>query len=329
MKLFSFRRGVAALCLPLFLFSSQLSATAATTPALADYSALPLVRGKENQLMLRLPVGNQSAWVVLDTGSPVTCVDEEKSKLFQLIPSSEQNAAPVSVIVNGVRHRIAIAPSLKFGPDVEVQNLPVVMVDLSALNQMLRSRHDRPNDAILGLDTLHALNAVIDCGNGRLLLRNNPNAAARLAAHLKRDGWIEVPMQISGSHLIVRGVVDRAPLDFIVDTGSPVSVLDQAFARARRIELTEQTFSMRAIHFETGGAKVGRVGNLRFGRLDLGRSLVAVFDIGGLLHNQAGLDSGIHGLLGSRTLLRARAYIDCENSRLYLKPPEATEEWGF
>lgn len=319
----------AALCLPATIFLAQAASAAPASPALSDYSALPLLRGQQNQLMLRMSAPGGSAYVVLDTGSPITCVDEAKSKLFGLVPSSKQNAAPVSVIVNGERHRIAIAPSMKFGSAVEIQNLPVVMVDLGALNQMLKSRKDRPNDAIVGLDTLHALNAVLDCGNGRLLLPNNSGGAARLGARLKREGWTEIPMQLSGAHLVVHGTVNRVPLDFVVDTGSPVSVLDQAFARSHKIALTEQTFSMRAIHFESGGAKVGRVADLHIGKLGLGRSLVAVFDIAALLRNQSGLGGGPHGLLGSRTLMRARAYIDCENSRLYLKMPSAGSTWEF
>lgn len=318
-----------AFFLPAALLFASAASAAPTNPALSDYATLPLLRGKQNQLMLRMAAPGGSAYVVLDTGSPITCVDEAKSKLFQLVASSKQNAAPVSVIVNGERHRVAIAPSMKFGNAVEIQNLPVVMVDLGGLNQMLKSRSDHPNDAIIGLDTLHALNAVIDCGNGRLLLRNNPGASARLAARLKRQGWTEIPMDLTGAHLVVRGAVNRIPLDFVVDTGSPVSVLDQAFARSHKITLTEQSFSMRAIHFESGGAKVGRVADMRIGKQDVGRSLVAVFDIAALLRNQSGLGGGPHGLLGSRTLMRAKAYIDCENSRLYMKTPDADPEWEF
>ena len=98
--------------------------------------------------------------IVLDTGSPVTCVDDSKSKLFKLAPGNG------TVMVNGQQHKLAIAPSLTFGPE-EVQNLPVVLVDLSPLNQMLKSRRDYPNDAILGLDTMRILRAVIDCGTGQ------------------------------------------------------------------------------------------------------------------------------------------------------------------
>jgi predicted aspartyl protease len=304
------------------------SNAAAFNPAASDYTSLALIRGKENQLLLRLPVDDKKPIMVLDTGSPVTCVDESKSKMFNLVSSSENGSSPMSVTVNGMRHRIAIAPSLIFGP-LQVQNLPVVLIDLGSLNQMLKARHDHPNDAILGLDTLHALHAVIDCGTGQLLLPNGPQSADNLETKLKQDGWMEIPMRVDQGHLVVHGSVNRSSLDFVVDTGSPVSVLDQAFSRSHHITLTDQSFALRAIHFETGGAKVGKVADMKIGKLDINRTLVAVFDVTALLRGQAGSGNNPLGLLGSRTLLRAQAYIDCENSRLYMKIPPPTPTWGF
>jgi len=125
----------------------------------------------------------------------------------------------------------------------------------------------------------------------------------------------------------VRGTVNRSSLDFIVDTGSPVSVVDRTFCDKHHIVLNDQSFSLKAIHFQTGGAKVGKVADMKIGRLDINRTLVAVFDVTALLKGDSG--SGPLGLLGSRTLERTRAFIDCENSNLYLKMPEPTPAWGF
>ncbi len=66
---------------------------------------------------------------------------------------------------------------------------------------------------------------------------------------------------------------------------------------------------------------------MKIGKLDINRTLVAVFDVGALLRGQS---SGAPlGLLGSRTLQRSHAYIDCENSKLYLKVPTPEPAWGF
>ena len=331
MNLFhSIRHAAAVYCLLALLLPAPRShaAPAPSNPAGTDYTALPLIRGKENQLLLRLPVDDKTPMMVLDTGSPITCVDESKSKLFKLTPPPANSSSPTSVTVNGVQHKLAIAPSLTFGPE-QIQNLPVVLIDLGALNQMLKSRHDRSNDAILGLDTMQALRVVIDCGSGRLLLPNSLQSASRLEAKLRQTGWVEIPMRVDQGHLIVRGSVNRSSLSFIVDTGSPVSVLDKTFCSKHRITLNDQSFSLRAIHFETGSAKVGKVADMKIGKLDINRTLVAVFDVTALLRSHAGSGDVPLGLLGSRTLARTRAFIDCENSRLYLKVPDPTAAWGF
>lgn len=308
------------------LLAFQSPAFAAPGPAGTDYTSLTLVRGKQNQLLLKLPVDDKNPMLVLDTGSPVTCVDDSKSKLFKLTPATSNGSAQSTVMVNGMQHKLAIAPSLTFGP-VQVQNLPVVLVDLSPLNQMLKARRDYANDAIFGLDTLRILGAVIDCGAGKLLLPKTEQSAKHLEARLKQGGWTEIPMRIDQGHLVVRGMANRYSLDFIVDTGSPVSVLDRDFCSKHKIALNDQSFSLKAIHFQTGGAKVGKVADMKIGKLDIDRTLVAVFDVTALLR---GGDGGSpQGLLGSRTLERTRAFIDCENSKLYVKAPEPLAAWGF
>lgn len=323
------RRTAALFCLLALLLPAPRSDAAATSnPAGSDYTSLALIRGKQNQLLLRLPVDDKNPIMVLDTGSPVTCVDDSKAKIFKLVPPPANSSSPTSVSVNRVQHKIEIAPALNFGPE-QVQNLPVVLIDLSALNQMLKSRHDHANDAILGLDTMHALRAVIDCGAGRLLLPNSEQSSSRLEARLKKAGWLEIPMRVDQGHLVVRGSVNRYSLDFIVDTGSPVSVLDKTFSARHHIALEDQSFSLKAIHFETGGAKVGKVADMKIGKLDINRTLVAVFDVTALLRGPSGSGDVPLGLLGSRTLARTRAYIDCENSKLYLKAPDPTPAWGF
>ena len=69
---------------------------------------------------------------------------------------------------------------------------------------------------------------------------------------------------------------------------------------------------------------------LQIGRLLLGQSLVAVFNVGTLLRtNSAATGSEPRALLGARTLARTQAFIDCDKMKLYLKAPEVERDWGF
>ena len=322
------RHTLIASCLVLFSAFTAPSAMAEVALSRQDYMSLPLIRGKQNQLLLRLPANGRTATIALDTGSPVTCLDESKAKLFNLASTATDDSPPRGIVVNGTRHRVGIVPVLVFG-GLQVRDMPVVLIDLGDLNEVLRSRHDRPNDAILGLDTMHELGAVIDCGADRLLLRQQQDTG-QFGALLKRGGWHEIPMHLNEGHLVVNGFVQHNPVQFIVDTGSPVTVLDQAFCKAHKITLSDKSFGLKAIHFETSGAKIGKVLDLQIGRTPLGQSLVAVFDVATLLRTNAAAGSSLpKALLGSRTLARTEAFIDCDNMKLYLKPQQSVTGWGF
>jgi predicted aspartyl protease len=328
---FSFRPAVTGLqSLAAWLLLACAAQAAAPHFPSRDFVALPLSRGKQNQLVLRLPANGRDAVITLDTGSPVSCVDESKAKLFNLRSSATDGKPPMSVMVNGQRHRIAIVPSLNMGV-LEVQNMPVVLINLGDLNQMLRARHDLQNDAILGLDMLHTLHAIIDCGSQRLILPRNPDGNAQAAALLKQGGWQEVPLRLNDAHITAPGSVQRVPLTFIVDTGSPVTVLDQGFSKSHHIALDDRSFSLKAIHFETNGAHLGKVNNLRIYKTDIGPTMIAVFNVTTLLKGANGpvaLDVP-SGLLGAHTLERTRAFIDCDTMKLYLKPSAAKSDFAF
>lgn len=291
--------------------------------------SLPLNSGKESKLMASARASGGNVRMELDTGAPITCVDQSSSTRFGLVPSSTGSTPPITVMLNGSRHGVAIIPTLYFGP-AQVRNIPVALVDLRELNGVLRSRHERPNDAIMGLDALQIMHAVIDCGSQRLLLRTQAGNGDTLGRMLAGAGWREIPMHLQDEHLVVSASVNRKKIDFIVDTGSPISSLDLGFCQYQRIALSERKFSMKAIHFQAKVVKVGRVNDLKIGDVALGHTLVAAFDVSAFLRSPSKPDERLPGgLLGSETLARARAFIDCEHMKLYLKPPKDSGGWEF
>jgi predicted aspartyl protease len=321
---------IATACLflaPVFMTSS---APAARLNLLdANYISVPLSSGKENKLLSNARASGGNVRMELDTGAPITCVDQSKSTLFGLVSSSTDSAPPIIIMLNGTRHRIAIIPALRFGT-VQVRNIPAALIDLRELNGVLRSRHERPDDAILGIDALQAMHAVIDCGSQRLLLRSQPDSGNKLGRMLEAAGWRGIPMHIQDLHLVVSASVNHKQTGLIVDTGSPLSVMDRGLCQYQRIALSEQMFSMKAIHFQASAVKVGKVNDLKIGGVGLGHTLVAVFDVSTFLRSSSTPDVKLPGgLLGSKTLARARAFIDCEHMKLYLKPADNPGSWEF
>ena len=253
----------------------------------------------------------------MDTGAPVTCANESKGALFHFQPVPPGGGSP-TLILNGERHRMAFIPQLEFG-GVRVRGFSVALVNLSSLNTSLARNGDRADDAILGLDALTSLHAVIDCGARRLFLHPDSSRGIVPVAKLKAAGWREIPMRIQDQHLTVACLVNGKPARFLVDTGAPISVIDTAFCRKKNIPVRQRTFSMKAIHYETRAAQIGTVDDLQIGSLYLGQNLVGIFDLSVLLGANSGAQP-VTGLIGSQTLERLRAIIDCDGMKLYLHP---------
>lgn len=295
----------------------------------ANIISIPLNSGRENKLTVNAQAHGGNVRMELDTGAPITCVDQSSATRFALVPTSTDGDSPIAVTLNGARHRIAIIPTLRFGP-VLTENIPVALVDLRELNGVLRSRRERPNNAILGLDALQSMHAVIDCGSKRLLLKMQTGPDNPLGRMLEKAGWRGIPMRLQDEHLIVRATVNRKQIDFVVDTGSPISAIDRRICQYQRIALSDRMFSMKAIHFQAQAVKVGRVNDLKIGNVTLGHTLVAAFDVSAFLRSPGKPDERLPGgLLGSETLARGRALIDCEQMKLYLKPPANPGSWEF
>lgn len=286
-----------------------------------EVAAVPLLRGSQGQLLLRGQINGRDAFLYVDTGAPVTCVDESKARRFEFPALQWSDKTPITVNANGADQHVTLISELRLGV-LRIENTPAVLIDFRELNRAIRSTRDRPNDAILGLEILTAIGAVIDFDASQILVKTRAGKAGALGTRLKAAGWTEIPMRLNEGHLTVRAMVNQTLTDLIVDTGSPVSVLDRAFCKAHGIPLTRRTFSSRGIHFQDAAVQVGRIGLLKFGAYRINNLPIAVFDLSrllGLARNTS--KAAPDGLLGCETLSHHHAYIDCENLKLYLREP--------
>jgi len=280
----------------------------------ADFTAsgpatvrIGLDRSVSRKFLLRASAPGGTASFLLDTGAPVSCAEVTKAALFKFQPQSQ------SIMMNGQHDKMSLIPQIDFGGLV-VKNFPAVLVDLSAMNQSHQRNGDRTGDAILGLDALSRLHAVIDCGAGRLFLHTGP------APGEVPSGWRAIPMQLVARHLLVPVTLNGFQTFFMVDTGSPASIIDSALCSSQRIPVGDPGVSMKAIHHDLQAA-LGTIADLRIGSVGLGQTRVAVFDLNVLSGNIGGPPLPFTGLIGAQTLERLKAIIDCNSMRLYIKQP--------
>ena len=276
-------------------------------PAFPSAVSIPLSRSNENKLLLRAKALGGHARMMLDTGSPITCADQSQGSLFHFAPF----AGPVTVVMNGQLDRMALIPQLEFG-GVTVKNCAAVLLDISS---SAPPQQRSACEGILGLGELRRLRAILDFGAPALFI---PRTSVLEPIPV---GWRAVPMRLLADHLVVPVTIRGVPTLFIVDTGSPLSLLDSALCRSQRIPVKKQyTFTLSALHYQTKAGQLGMIPDLHIGTLGIGQTPVGVCDISKIMGPQLQA-LGVTGLLGSHTLERLKAIIDCGAMQLYIQHP--------
>ena len=170
---------------------------------------------------------------------------------------------------------------------------------------------------------------MIDCGRLMLYLNLDPAKKLDLAASFVRHGWTRVPMIDTGTHFLVSCAVNGRRYRLVVDTGAPLTSLDQALVQAAGVPSRELPFRANLIGRQSKPVSLVGLDRLQIG--DFVARDVHMISTAQSLAEFAGRrnrspDEPIIGLLGGDLLARHGAVIDIGNQALYLKPPAARSE---
>src|SRR5436309_3412827 len=111
---FLFFTGIAAAWLPLAVPAH--AARPASKSAAPDYVSVPFSLASQNKLLVSVQINGKRAMFVVDTGAPLSCVDESRMRRFGLNPFAGSEDVPATVIANGRQHRVTLIPALTLGP---------------------------------------------------------------------------------------------------------------------------------------------------------------------------------------------------------------------
>jgi predicted aspartyl protease len=314
-RLLSILCAAAALVAELLAASPPPSARATT----AQFEALPLVRSRQNHLMVRAFINGRPAWLTVDSGAPVSAISLHRRDHFRLTPITAKSNLPARVQINGAFNNVAIARKLRLGALTLVDE-PVVVVDLGRSRRSAQIPNEPEIDGIIGADILFPTKAVLDCQRQLLILKIDPDAAGH-APGFDRNGFDAVPIQVSdGFNLYVNGSINGKRAKLMVDTGSFGTLLHRSFVRQMRIPTEETAFRSSAVNLKERGVRVARIRKLSVGSVDIVGRQVGVIDLEGVIHD--GLLDGsppVAGLLGAEILKRHHGIIDFGTRTLYLK----------
>ena len=323
-NLFPLARRALSILLAALLLSGP--AFGVNPPARADrrskppqFEALPLVRSRQNHLLVRGFINGNPGWLTVDSGAPVSAIALHRRDYFRLTPITAKSNLPARVQINGAFNNVAIARKLRIGALTLVDE-PVVIVDLGKPSRAAQLRHEPQIDGIIGADILFPTKAVLDCQRQLLILKVDPDVAGD-APGFDRHGFDAVPIQVSdGFNLYVNGSVNGKRARLMVDTGSFATLLHRSFVRQMRIPTQETALSSSAVNLKERGVRVARIRKLSVGSVDIVGKQVGVIDLEGVIHG--GLLDGsppVAGLLGAEILNRHHGIIDFGTRTLYLK----------
>jgi len=309
----------AALAVIIELAIASQVAYARATP---QFEALPLVRSRQNHLLVRAFINGRPAWLTVDSGAPVSAIALNRREYFRLKPTAAESKLPARVQINGAFNSVAIARELRIG-GLTLVDEPVVTVDLGYSARAARRLHEQEIDGIIGADILFPTRAVLDCERQLLILKTNPEVLGSVSG-FDRRGLRAVPIQVSDDYnLYVNGSVNGKPARLMIDTGSFATLLHRSFVRRMRIATQETPYSSSAVNLKERGVRVARIRKLSVGSVDIIGKEVGVIDLEGLIHE--GLleprDGGapVAGLLGGETLRSHHGIIDFGTRTLYLR----------
>jgi predicted aspartyl protease len=285
----------------------------------AQYEALPLMRSRQNHLLVRAFINGRPAWLGVDSGAPVSAIALHRQKYFRLTGIPNNSKLPARLQINGGFNDVALVRNLRLG-NLNLVDEPVVTINLRSSTRAARLLEEQEIDGILGADILFPTKAIIDCQRQLLVLKMDPDLPGH-APGFDYRGYTAVPFQVSeGFNLYVNAFINGEPARLMVDTGAFATLLHRPFVRQMRIPMHETPFSSAAVNLKQRGVQVARIRKLSLGSVNIVGKEVGVIDLEGLIHGRLlGGSPPVAGLLGAEILKRHHGIIDFGTRTLYLK----------
>lgn len=299
------------------LGASQAAPISAQLPP--QFEALPLVRSRQNHLLVRAYINGRAAWLCVDSGAPVSAIALNRRGHFRLTGVPGRSKLPPHLQINGALNNVAIAREFRLGA-LNLIDEPVVTIDLGSSTRTARMFREQQIDGILGADILFPTNAVLDCQQQVLVLKMDPGLAGG-APGLDFRGFRSAPIYVSEAfNLYVDSSINGTPAKLMIDTGAFATLLHRSFVHQLQIPVRETQFTSAAVNLKQRDVQIARIRRISVASVNIWGKDVGVIDMEGLLHNGL-LEASppVAGLLGAEILRQHHGIIDFGTRTLYLK----------
>ena len=193
---------------------------------------------------------------------------------------------------------------------------------IHVLNIGERTSSRDSTDGLLGIDFLHRFNAIIDCLHSGLYLKSGPATFGGLAQGLKSGGYTEIPLRPTNAGIAVAATLGTRRGYFIVDTGSPTTLLDTKAVEGLKYPRSVAHGGVSLVDIGGSSSELMQVtvNDLRVGNFPIPTQAVGLADLE-LMRGSLKAPEGwqFFGLLGQELLAYYIGVIDCRELKLYLR----------
>ena len=260
----------------------------------------------------------KSHWWLVDTGSPWSLVNVDHAKLLVRSTPSVREASKV-VAGKDAKALVDVGAAVNGHPIGYFDFFEAYLSDMIAGNPATGGRYGDRFEAggVIGVNFLEQHRAILNFRSQRLVLGRTNTISRVDRASLERQGYCYVPIQLTAfGRIEVTGSVDANSYSFLIDSGSPLTILQPTIKGG--------AWLFRSyggdIYFAVGQvarAGGGRLPGFRLGAEDLG-------DRGFLFARMPNLQTGFShpmgGIIGEDFLSAYQAILDIADGALYLKP---------
>jgi predicted aspartyl protease len=285
----------------------------------SQFEALPLIRSRQNHLLVRATINGKEAWLGVDSGAPVSAIALNRRQYFRLTGIPTASNLPARLQINGAFNNVAIVHHFRLG-GLDLLDEPVVTIDLGSSTKAARILEEQQIDGILGADILFPTRAILDCQRQLLILKLDPQLPGS-APGVDYRGMNPVPIQVSdGFNLYVNASINGKAAKLMVDTGAFATLLHRSFVKQMRIPVQETPFSSAAVNLRQRGVQMAKIRRISVGSTVISGKEVGVINLEGLIHDRLLRGNPpVAGLLGAEILNRNHGIIDFGTRTLYLR----------
>ena len=169
----------------------------------------------------------KSHWWLVDTGSPWSLVNVDHAKLLVRSTPSVREASKV-VAGKDAKALVDVGAAVNGHPIGYFDFFEAYLSDMIAGNPATGGRYGDRFEAggVIGVNFLEQHRAILNFRSQRLVLGRTNTISRVDRASLERQGYCYVPIQLTAfGRIEVTGSVDANSYSFLIDSGSPLTIL--------------------------------------------------------------------------------------------------------